>query len=671
MTVTDPPSTITTTHLDQLTPLQSRVGWGRLGIRGDLGYEGKAVCVGGRRYEHAISSHPPARILYYLGGSASTFRCKVALNDDVPLGSSYADFAVIADGSEVAHARYVVAGEVPRDLSVEIAGAQLLELTVSSARWPYSHAVWLEPELDALPDVRPPKEVVDALGYATIELPPPLPRVERCIATVASPGFETMLDDMLGSLVANGGCPGARIVVLLLGASPACETVIAKYRAVPVRCKPLRRLERGCKAILYSIALVAPAERYLCLDADTLVLGDLASLFAAIDVCPAGSVLASREGNSGGLRDLSEAIREIYDGEDADFARLLGSPHDEGSYRLVVNDGVFAGSHDALLALDATLRAMPGAFAWLEERPDVAWRNQFLFNLALARVNCGIQLDDTNNIQLHTTDVEVEGTDVTPAVRWQGQKVRILHVSGYGRGKHPELLGLYAGVPDPLVGAGDGDSYAEFLGALRAWVGRHGLSGLDQTFYGTWELVGGRVRDPSTLPIFALVHYLIRASGCVRVLETGTMKGVSAACLASAVAHRPGGLVVSFDPVAYPGRQELWDSLPERMRAAIEARAVDSIAGLGAALDAGERYDGALLDSVHTEEHVWAEFELATRLVCPGGPILVHDWRPDEGMQRALARIESAGHGVARLLGPCGVEEDSGLGIALIENRTG
>ena len=29
-----------------------------------------------------------------------------------------------------------------------------------------------------------------------------------------------------------------------------------------------------------------------------------------------------------------------------------------------------------------------------------------------------------------------------------------------------------------------------------------------------------------------------------------------------------------------------------------------------AALDAGERYEAALLDSVHTEEHVWAEFQL-------------------------------------------------------------
>src|SRR5205823_6160045 len=107
-----------------------------------------------------------------------------------------------------------------------------------------------------------------------------------------------------------------------------------------------------------------------------------------------------------------------------------------------------------------------------------------------------------------------------------------------------------------------------------------------------------------------------------------------------------GARVVSFDPFDYPGRQELWEALPERMRAVIEPRAVDSILGLRAALDAGERYDGALLDSVHSEEHVWEEFQLARQLVCPGGPILVHDWRPDDGMRRALARIEADGYGV-------------------------
>ena len=36
------------------------------------------------------------------------------------------------------------------------------------------------------------------------------------------------------------------------------------------------------------------------------------------------------------------------------------------------------------------------------------------------------------------------------------------------------------------------------------------------------------------LSAFANLHYLVRSNGCVRVIEAGTARGVSAACLASA-----------------------------------------------------------------------------------------------------------------------------------------
>jgi hypothetical protein len=107
------------------------------------------------------------------------------------------------------------------------------------------------------------------------------------------------------------------------------------------------------------------------------------------------------------------------------------------------------------------------------------------------------------------------------------------------------------------------------------------------------------------------------------------------------------------------------------MRGCIEHRADDSLSGLKAALDAGERYEAALLDTLHTEEHVWAEFELASRLVCRGGLILIHDVTFAYGtVEAALRRIERAGYGVTRLwTAEGGVPEDDHLGLALIENR--
>jgi predicted O-methyltransferase YrrM len=197
------------------------------------------------------------------------------------------------------------------------------------------------------------------------------------------------------------------------------------------------------------------------------------------------------------------------------------------------------------------------------------------------------------------------------------------------------------------------------------------LAGLAWSFYGTTDARTARVNDPTTLPLLAMLHYLIRSNGCVRVMETGTARGISAACLASAVAHRPDARVVTFDPYPHQLRAELWAALPEAMSACIEPRTVGSLEGMAAALQAAECYDGALLDSIHTEEHVWAEFQLAARLVCPGGLILIHDVRYIHGtVERALQRIEAAGYGVVRLwTAECGVCEDDQLGLAVIENR--
>jgi hypothetical protein len=47
---------------------------------------------------------------------------------------------------------------------------------------------------------------------------------------------------------------------------------------------------------------VVQADQYLCLDADMLVLDDLQPVYAALDVCPPGTILACREGNGYGFK---------------------------------------------------------------------------------------------------------------------------------------------------------------------------------------------------------------------------------------------------------------------------------------------------------------------------------------------------------------------------------
>jgi predicted O-methyltransferase YrrM len=657
-------------YLDTLVPVESAVGYGVLGTRGQLGYEGKSVTAGGRAWPHAISTHPPARVRWQLDGGWTSFRCMVALNGDVPAGRSHADFEVLADGVRVAQAYRVTAGAAPRPLVADVTGARTLELVATTTHWDWCHAVWLEPQLDTAPAITATR-LVDCLERVDIHLPAEPIIARRCIATTVSPRFEPLLDDMLGSLLAHGGCTDARLVVFAVDAGAECRRIAAKYGAHLVECTRRARVNATVKSVMYSAARVIDAEQFICLDADMLVLGSLEPVFAAMEALPPGSILACREGNSNHFPDVGSIFHTAYCAAPGDLRRVIGEDGGEGAYPLVVNDGIFAGTRGALLALDATIRGWTGAPGWVDQRRDVWWRNQAVFNLALAHLRCGVELDAAYNVQLHVQDAEMRWEAGRMAARWGGRPVRVLHFSGVGRKKYPSFRGHFARVRDPLTGAGAGDGYADFIRALRAWVGRHGKSALAWSFYGTADARNGAVADPSVFPLFGLLHYILRSNGAARVLETGTARGVSAACMASAVAHRTDAAIVTLDLDAPAERELLWDALSPAARACIQPRRGDSLALMDAAIQAGERYDAALLDSLHEEKHVYAEFQRAARLVCPGGLILMHDARYKGGtVDRALLRIEKDGYGVTRLwTADCGTAEDDGLGLAVIENR--
>ncbi len=111
---------------------------------------------------------------------------------------------------------------------------------------------------------------------------------------------------------------------------------------------------------------------------------------------------------------------------------------------MIVNDGLFAGSRKALLALDATIRQMPDAPAWVDESGGVCWRNQFVFNLALARLHCGVELKPEFNLQLHTQSVKIWWDAERVRAAWGNTPVRVLHLSGHSKFQHPQLRRVFS-----------------------------------------------------------------------------------------------------------------------------------------------------------------------------------------------------------------------------------
>jgi hypothetical protein len=441
--------------LEEATLLRAEVGHGELGLRGKLGYEDLPVSVGNKLYQHALSAHAPSAVTFELDGSFASFRCHVALNDDVPAQRSHADFTVVADGRVVAAMPNVMAGDAPRELEADIGYARRLALLVNTNRWPLCHSVWLDPQVSEQPHERPTGTMTDSLARAWILLPDAPLKANRCVATVVSPGYAGLLDDMLGSFYANSNCTDALVVVFALNADEECRKVIDKHGATTINCSPLGPVNPTLKSLMYSVARVVDARQFLCLDADMLILGDLNPIFDAFAAFPPDSIFVARDWylNYG---TLEEKLISSYEGTPSDLTLLLGSTADEGAYPLLVNDGLFAGSYGALHALDNVIRNMPRAVGWVDALPHHGWRNQFVFNLALARLKCGVELDSLYNFQVDTRDALLSWEGEKMQALWHGQPARVLHFRGWGRDRYPEWRGHFARASEKLSGKQEG-----------------------------------------------------------------------------------------------------------------------------------------------------------------------------------------------------------------------
>ena len=661
-------------HLSGMEPVESHVGYGTLGTNGELGCDDLRVVVGGAQRETVLSAHAPSSIRFLLTEECSQVRSHVGFNDSASQGNRLpvASFFVIADGNVVAAVENITPEDGLVEISADVCNFTQLELVTTCNVWEFCHTLWVDPVVTQVRVRGRRRTVIDCLKRTDINVPLSSMRPKhRCIATVANDSYVGFLEDMLGSLRTNGQCGDAEVVVFELGDSPRCREVAARFGARCIQTRVLSRVTVGIKALLYSVARVVDADQYICLDADMLILQSLLPVFETLSAIPSDRILVCRESNDKRYRDLQHVLHAAYGGRRSDFERLLGECNGELSYPLVVNDGLFAGCREALLNLDDAICNMSGASEWIDEGRRISWRNQFIFNLALAKLDCAIELDGKFNLQLHAQDVEFQDIGARLVAMWRSMPVSVVHFSAEGKLKYAEWQGRFSGQNHPLPTSRQRDQYSVFVRTIQIWAARFGLRSLAWSFYGTTDAQGARIDEPETMPLFACLFYLIRSNGCRHVLETGTARGVSAACLASAVCDRRHGKVVTMDPYRHEERDTLWSSFPESTRRCIEERRVDSLAGMRAALREGETYDAVLLDSLHDADHVLAEFDLARQLVCPGGLILIHDaWYVNGTVSQAISHIETQGFNVVRLwTAESRIPTDDRLGLALIENR--
>jgi hypothetical protein len=270
-------------------------------------------------------------------------------------------------------------------------------------------------------------DLAPLFGEYRISVPPVRLEARRCIATVVSAPYVRFADRLLGSLRAHGGCADASLVVFVPDGDAACAAVAARHGAKAVPFGPAA-VAPTVKGLLYSVARAVEAEEYLCMDADMMVLDSLAPVFERLATARR-RVLLCRE--AGFAATLGQAVNGAGDGSGEGLDALDAG--DVAGYPLVVNDGLFAGQRDALLALDASIREMTAAPRWVGRGELARRRAELVLNTALAKLDCADEIDRRYNVQLGAQSVLRRVVNGRVEAQLHGCRVAVLHFDGAGR----------------------------------------------------------------------------------------------------------------------------------------------------------------------------------------------------------------------------------------------
>lgn len=259
------------------------------------------------------------------------------------------------------------------------------------------------------------------------------------VATIASAGYEQQIDDLLTTLELFAPLADVLPVVLVaeteLGSGRGLYEVAARHGALAVPCFASCQIDASIKALLYSIARIVPASKYLCLDSDVFVLDDLKELRAAIDDNP-NRILAAMSSSTTD-DDQPRSLRYVatrYYSASADQAAALERYNSK--YFLRLNSGVYAGDRAALLSLDAQLRKMqPGALPFINSGTSRV-ADELVFSLAVGKIGGVVELDKWHNLQMYAEDAAPVATR-SGYQAWHGdQRVKFLHFAAQeGRAK--------------------------------------------------------------------------------------------------------------------------------------------------------------------------------------------------------------------------------------------
>lgn len=134
-----------------------------------------------------------------------------------------------------------------------------------------------------------------------------------------------------------------------------------------------------------------------------------------------------------------------------------------------------------------------------------------------------------------------------------------------------------------------------------------------------------------------VLYTVTRAIRPQSAVETGVANGCSSAMILAALERSGCGRLVGIDH-ATDDRDRLGQMIPESLRDRFTLRLGDGVAELERLVASGERIDLFVHDSNHAYRHARREYELAWRMLSPGGVLCSHDVLHSNAFDRFVSR---------------------------------
>jgi F0F1-type ATP synthase delta subunit len=381
-------------YLDKMTPKESLISYGNLGVKGSMGYK-IIPSVNGQNYNHCISSHASSIIKYELNGKYNSFHSYIALNDSSSENASV-EYQVICDGELKYISSKVKKFDKLRSVNVDISGTNILELRCFNFGDPVSHSLWIDPICDE-------EKINHHLGpFNNTYIDLDFEKIKSKYASIvfASENMANYLYAFLKTFQKNSNLKDCVNYIVITEESFIIRKIAKHFNAVVLKSNKTNnymvKSPVDLKDSTYTIAKHIDAEYFVISDIDILVNKDLTEAFIEnkIGICRDSNTDENTFG------ELVSSNFSAYRGDEKTI-HLLKINEFENDHKDILNCGFITGPKKQLMILEDELKKLlPNSQFYLCFNNGAGVREQALINLALIRINNYQILDYSFNQQL-------------------------------------------------------------------------------------------------------------------------------------------------------------------------------------------------------------------------------------------------------------------------------